>query len=276
MIRTLKLEWLKLKNYRVFWILLGMYLLALTVIAAGGGYFLEWLKDKGVELEGIDPTIIPIYDFPDIWQNLTYLASYGIILLTFIVIISVNNDVTYNTLRQNIIDGISKREYLMSKMMLILSLAGISTLVLVALGLIHGSIYSSVLESKFIFDELEFVAAYFFQIVLFCTMAFLLSLIIKKSGFVIVALFLYSIMFEPIIVVIFENAPFFKEGIMPSITPFFPINSMKSLIDLPFGRYIFQEINDNISIKALAISIGWFAIYLSGIIYILKKRDLKG
>ena len=276
MIRTLKLEWLKLRNYRIFWILLTMYILALIVIAAGGGLFLEWLKKEGVDFDGIDPTILPIYDFPDIWQNITYLASFGIILLAFIVIISVNNDITYNTLRQNIIDGISKYEYIVSKMMLILSLSLLSTLVLFLLGIIHGALFSHVWGIGVIFDELEFVLVYFYQIIVFCTMAFFLSLIIKKSGFVIVALFLYSLMFEPIIAAIFENAPVFRDGIMPVIVQYFPVKSMNNLIDVPFGRYIFKEINDNVSIKVLLISFGWFVIYLSGIVFILKKRDLKG
>jgi ABC-type transport system involved in multi-copper enzyme maturation permease subunit len=275
MIRTLTLEWLKLKNYRVFWILLGMYMLALIVIAAGGGLFLEWLKHEGADFQGIDPTILPIYDFPDIWQNLTYLASFGIILLCFIVIISVTNDISYNTLRQNIIDGISKREYLMSKMMLIFSLAAISTSLLLVLVIIQGAIFSHVWGSRFIFDELEFVAVYFYQIVLFCTMAFLLSLIVKKPGFVIVGLMLYALMFEPIATTIFEKAPPFREGWMPEIVQYFPIKSMNNLIKVPFGRYIFKEIQDYVSLKAVAISVGWFAIYLSGIVFILKRRDLK-
>lgn len=276
MIRPLTLEWLKLKNYRMFWILLGMYLLALIVIAAGGGLFLEWLKHEGADFNGIDPTILPIYDFPDIWQNLTYLASFGIILLTFIVIISVTNDINYNTLRQNIIDGISKREYLMSKMMLILSLAALSTMLLFVLGIIHGTLFSHVWGSRFIFDELEFVAVYFYQIVLFCTMAFLLSLILKKSGFVIVGLMLYALMFEPIATTILENAPFSRDTWAADIVQFFPIKSMNNLIKVPFGRYIFKEIHDNVSVRALAISLGWFVVYLSGIVFILKKRDLKG
>ena len=276
MIRTLTLEWLKLKNNRIFWILLGMYMLALIVIAAGGGMFLEWLKSEGESFRGIDPTIVPIYDFPDIWQNITYLASFGIILLCFIVIISVTNDISYNTLRQNIIDGLSKHEYFMSKIMLIIGLAALSTLLLFVLGLIHGALFSHVWGSKFIFDELEFVAVYFYQIVLFGTMAFFLSLLIKKTGFVIVTLFLYAMMFEPITTTIFENAPPFRDGWMPEIVQYFPIKSMNNLIKVPFGRYIFKEIQDYVSLKALAISLGWFAVYLSGIIYILKKRDLKG
>ena len=40
MIRVLKLEWLKVRNYKSFWILLGMYLLALLIIASGGVFFL--------------------------------------------------------------------------------------------------------------------------------------------------------------------------------------------------------------------------------------------
>ncbi|MEJ2594307.1 MAG: hypothetical protein P8100_04105 [bacterium] len=95
MIRALKLEWLKVRNYRVFWILTAMYTFAVVIIASIGVFFLEWLKNLGAEFDGIDPTIIPIYDFPDIWQNTTYLASFAKVLLAFIVIISINNDITY-------------------------------------------------------------------------------------------------------------------------------------------------------------------------------------
>ena len=154
MIRALKLEWLKLRNYRVFWILTGMYLFAVIIIASGGGFFLQWLKSQGADFDGIDPTILPIYDFPDIWQNTTYLASFVKVLLAFIVIISINNDVTYNTMRQNIIDGISKREFIYSKLLQIAALAFLSTLFLFIAGFINGSIYSHVWGPGFIFDEI--------------------------------------------------------------------------------------------------------------------------
>ena len=36
MIRAFTLEWLKLKHYRVFWILFGLYLLAQLIITNGG------------------------------------------------------------------------------------------------------------------------------------------------------------------------------------------------------------------------------------------------
>lgn len=275
MIDAIKLEWLKVKNYRVFWILMGMYLLALAIIAAGGVFFLEWLKSLGADFNGIDPTIVPIYDFPDIWQNMTYLGSYVKILLAFIVIISVNNDVTYNTLRQNIIDGISKKKYLLSKFIFITILAAISTLFLFFTGLITGTIYSHVWELRFIFDELEFLGAYFLDIVVYCSLAFLLSLIIKKAGFVIVLLVLYTMMFEPIASAILINAPFFRDTFWSELVAFFPIQSLNNLIKVPFGRYVFMEIQDYIPAKTLAIALVWLAFYLTMIITILTKRDLK-
>ncbi len=275
MIRTLKLEWLKVKNYRVFWVLMIMYLVALLIIASAGGLLLEWLKRMGADFQGIDPTILPIFDFPDVWQNITYLGTYVKIFVAFIVVISVNNDHTYSTLRQNIIDGLSKKEYIMSKMMMIFALALVSTVFIFLAGLINGIFYSHVWGLEYVFDEMEFLAAYFYEIIVFCTLAFLLALLIKKAGFVIVALSLYTIMFEPIAVAILENAPYFRDGIWPQIAQFFPIKSLNNLIKVPFGRYIFMEIEDNISLKAIAITFGWLVFYLSSIVYILNKKDLK-
>ncbi|MEP4532311.1 MAG: ABC transporter permease [Cyclobacteriaceae bacterium] len=275
MIRALKLEWLKIKNYPTFWVLLGLYALALVIICFGGMFLLEYLKNHGADFEGIDPTILPIYDFPDIWQNTTYIGSFLKILIAFIVVISITNDQTYNTLRQNIIDGISKKEYLIGKMLLIAALALFSTVLLFISGLINGSVYSHVQGGQYVFDELEFLFAYWYDIVIFCALAFLLSLIVKKAGFIIIALTLYSLMFEPILTMIFTEAPFLKGQIWASLAPYFPIHAINDLIPVPFPKYAFMEIEDNVPLSALAISTVWFVIYLGSIVFILNRRDLK-
>ena len=275
MIRAFKLEWLKIRNYKVFWILLVMYILALFIITSLGMVFFEFLKSKGADFQGIDPTILPIYDFPDIWQNTTYLGSFAKVLLAFIVIISVNNDTTYNTMRQNIIDGISKREFLLSKLSLILFLATISTSCLFVFDMVNGSIHSHPLGLAHRFDELEFLAVYFYDIVIYCSLAFLLALLIKKSGFVIIFLALYSLLFEPIAGAIFTYDPHFQGTILRAMTPFFPIYSLSDMIPVPFPKYYFQEIADNPPWSAVLISTGWLVVYLSAIYWILTKRDLK-
>jgi hypothetical protein len=270
-----KLEWLKLKHYRFFWILLGMYLVALFVICTFGVFFLEWLKRQGADFNGIDPTILPIYDFPDIWQNTTYLASFVKILLAFIVIISVTNDISYLTIRQNIIDGITKKTYLLSKLSLILFLAGFSTLFLFVFGMINGSIYSHVWGASYIFDEIEFLFAYFYDIVVFCSFAFILALVIRKAGFAIVLLFLYSLMFEPIFTLVLTESPWTRGTFWVQIADLFPIKAMNGLIPIPYPKYIFREVTDNIPLKALFTSTVWLVIFQILIYQYLVKKDLK-
>ncbi|MEQ8550153.1 MAG: hypothetical protein RIC03_19720 [Cyclobacteriaceae bacterium] len=275
MISAIKLEWLKLKNYRVFWVLIMMYLFALTVVAFGGTFFLEWLKSKGLDFKGFDPTMLPLYDFPDIWQNLTWIASFIKILLAYVVIISVNNDLTYNLLRQNIIDGFSKKKYLISKIALIVGLALMSTVALFIAGLINGYMYSQVMSVRYIFDEMEFLAAYALDILVFCSFAFLMSLLIKKAGFVIVALTIYSLMFEPILAFVLENAPFLEDPIWSNMAQFLPINALNKLIAVPFPKYIFEEVVTDIPFIPLVIVLAWETIFVGAIVYILNKSDLK-
>lgn len=274
MIRAFKLEWLKVKHYRVFWVLIGLYLLAQLIITNGGVFFLEWLKSKDIDFNGIDPTIIPIYDFPDIWQNATWLGSFVNVLISFIVVVSVNNELSYNTLRQNIIDGISKKEFLLSKGMLILFLSLVCTLVLFGSGLVTGLIYSHVTDTQYIFDELEFLVAFFMQLVAMSMFAFCVALIIKKAGFAIVFIFLYSSFFEPVATTIMEYAPFAKEY-TADIVKYFPIYSIRNLIDIPFPRYLLQEISTDILWYEWAIVLGWIGVYGGVITYLLNKKDLK-
>ena len=274
MIRAFILEWLKIKNHKIFWVILGLCLIVQFFITNGGVFLLEWLKTQAVNFKGLDPSIIPIYDFPDIWQNTTWLGSFIKILLGFIIIISINNDLMYNTLRQNIIDGISKKEFILSKLILIVFLAALCTLLLFFSGLTTGLIYSKVTEVKFIFDELEFVLAYFVQLCVFGTLALTIGFIIKKAGFAITFLFLYSHFFEPITTSILKYHPGLQEHTAYWVQ-FFPVYAINNLIDVPFQRYIFLEINDSIFWYEWLICLTWSAIYILITAYLLNKKDLK-
>ncbi|MEM6644152.1 MAG: ABC transporter permease [Bacteroidota bacterium] len=274
MIRAFVLEWLKLKHYRVFWILFGLYLLAQLIITNGGIFLLEWLKNQGADFDGIDPTLLPIYDFPDIWQNSTWLASFVNLLIAFIVIVSVNNELSYNTLRQNIIDGVSKKEFVLSKVAIILFLSGICTVVLFISGLVAGFLYSHVTDLKYVFSKLEFLLAYFLQLVAISMFAFAIALLIRKAGFAIVFIFLYCIFFEPIATTIMEYAPFAKPY-TAGFVKFFPVYSFRNLIDVPFPKYILKEINDQIFWYEWLIVLAWIGLFSTFIYRRLTRKDLK-
>jgi hypothetical protein len=273
MIRLLQIEWLKLKNYKVFWILTSLYFLGIAIVGSSGMFLMEFLKRQGADFNGINPTIIPLYDFPDVWQNLTYIATFFKVILAFIVIISITNEISYRTLRQNVIEGMSKWDFLKSKLSLIFILSAIATFFLFLQGLITGLIYSNIREARFIFMELEFLAAYFLELFTFLSFALLIALVLKRAGFAIVILFMYTLIFEPILAINLEHIPQIPDQYR-AIVPFLPIKALNNLIKVPFQRYVFMEIQDYIGWVETVIVIGWLIIYNFFIIWILRKRDL--
>ncbi len=273
MIRIFEIEWLKLKNYRVFWVLFALYFLGLTIVCSSGMFLMEFLKSKGADLNGVDPTILPLYDFPDVWQNVTYVATFFKLFLAFIVIISVTNEISYRTLRQNVIDGLSKKEFLISKLALIVSLSSLATIFLFLQGLIMGLIYSKVGGLKYIFSSLEFFPAYFLEVCTFLSLAFLLSILIKKSGFVIVLLFMYTLIFEPFVVVNMEHNPHIPNT-MDWIIPYLPIKSLNNLIRVPFPKYVLMRIQDYVALVDILIVAAWLFIYNYLVLVIMQKRNV--
>jgi ABC-type transport system involved in multi-copper enzyme maturation permease subunit len=273
MLRTIEIEWLKLKNYKVFWALVIMYFAGLMIILSSGMFLMEFLKSKGAEFEGIDPTILPLYDFPDVWQNMTYIATFFKLILAFIVIISITNEISYRTMRQNVIDGMSKWEFLQSKLALILVLSFAAVAFIFVEGLVMGLIYSHVITFRDIFSELEFLAGYFFEVFTFLSFALLVGLVLKKAGFAIVFIFMYTLIFEPFLTINLQYNELIKEH-TSWIVPFFPIRALNNLIQVPFQRYIFMEIRDFIAWKDVLIVFVWLLVF-QGIIYrLLTKRDI--
>ena len=49
MMRLLKIEWIKLRSYKAFWILSILYFAGLFLVFMGGQFFLMWLESEGVE-----------------------------------------------------------------------------------------------------------------------------------------------------------------------------------------------------------------------------------
>lgn len=276
-IKAFVLEWLKVRHYRVFWILLGLYLLSLVILTSGGAVFLEFLKYKGLKWEGIDPTIIPIYDFPDVWHNNAWLGHFTKIFLAFIVVISVTNDWTFQTMRQNIIDGISKKEFILSKIILIVFLGAISTVFLFVTSFLIAMVYSHTHDIGSMFSEMEFLLLYFVDIFKYCTFALFVTILMRRPGFVIVFLIFYSLIIEPIIGAILKYNPNINKA-TGWIEPWLPSSyfSMESgLIEIPFPRYLLQEVQEGILWYPLFIALVWSVvfIFLSG--WQLVKKDVR-
>jgi ABC-2 type transport system permease protein len=134
-------------------------------------------------------------------------------------------------------------------------------------------IYSTVKYPELIFSELEFLLAYFLEVVTFLCFALLLGLLLKRAGFAIVLIFMYTLIFEPMLTVNMEHNTWIKDQVS-WLAPFFPIRALNNLIHVPFQRYVFMEIQDYVAWKDILIVFGWLSVYVASIYKLLDKRDI--
>jgi len=267
MLHLLKIDLKKLTNYRTFWVVCGLYFFTLAFVTASGMEFLKWLASKGAEFgANININRIPLYHFPDVWQNLVFISGMFKIVLAIMVVISVTNEYQYRTIRQNIIDGMSRWEFLQSKMLtnVLLSLMSVAMVFLIAL--VTGMIYSPQLELTDLFSDLEFFPAYFLEIFAFLSYALMLGIFVQRSGLTIILLLL-SHMIEAIVKVNIPDAAGWLKD-------FFPMQSITNLIAMPFARYALQQIQDYVAVGAVLIALGWTFLFNYFAYVRLKKSDI--
>lgn len=267
MLQLLKVDLKKLRHYRTFWIIVGLYFFTLCMGAASGMEFLKWLA-RIIEGFGqaINITRIPIYHFPDIWQNLAWASGLLKIVLAIMTVISITNEFTYRTIRQNIIDGLSREQFLLSKVMMNLVLASLSMVMVFLIASVAGLIYSPQLDFPYGFTGIGFYPAYFLEVFAFLSFALMLGIFIQRSGLTIILL-LISYLIELII----------KENIdeyVPQLIQFFPLESIMNLVPMPFARYAFQEIRDYVTFETVAIASVWTFLFNYFAYLKLKKSDI--
>jgi ABC-2 type transport system permease protein len=247
MLHLLNIDLKKLTSYRTFWVVIVIYFSILLMLTTSGMAILTYLANKGAQL-GADINVrrVPLYHFPDVWQNMIWISGFLKFVLGVLVIVSVTNEYAYRTVRQNIIDGLSRWEFLQSKILTNVVLAAVSTVGLFIISLVAGLIMSPELRLSEIFDDVEFFPAYFLQVFGYLSFALMISMLIQYN--------------------VFED--------LPVIQPFFPLESIEALITLPFERYWFQEILDHPLLKTVLLASFWTFMFNYFAYLKLKKADI--
>ena len=265
MIRLLRIELNKIVYSKVFWITLGLYVILIIPIAFYledfiGSFSINIGSGEASAKQPVGNMLLgdrSIFSFPGIWHYITYLASWFKLLLAIIVITNITNEYSYKTLRQNIIDGMSKWEVIWAKELIILLLSLFTVIIIIILGLFLG-VPS---EEVSFFEGTSIVFTYFISLILYLNFAYFLCSWLKKTGFVIGVLFLYTL--------IIENLISFK--LPDSITQFFPMNLIDSMVPNPLERLLGQEVVYSFSPSYIAASIAYTILFI-GLIYWMLKR----
>ena len=79
--------------------------------------FIALLASVNFNFLGLDFRLadMGIFNFPFIWHFNTYIATWLKLFLAIIIVSMMANEYTYGTLKQNLIDGLSKKEFITSK-----------------------------------------------------------------------------------------------------------------------------------------------------------------
>lgn len=225
-----------------------------------------------------------IFNFPYIWHFNTYAAAVLKLFLAIVIVSMMANEYSYGTLKQNLIDGLSKKEFILSKFVTIVLFSLCSTLFVFVMTLILGYSFSSYTELGIVFSDLEYIFAFFVKLVGFFSFCLFLGILVKRSAFALGFLLVWNIL--EAIAKGFLNFRLFPEGkIAGYITQFFPLEAMSNLIVEPISRLsIIKSIGTQMGVEnlkdysvpfsAIVIVIGWTMIFLFLSYRILKNRDL--
>ena len=276
MLRLLTIEFYKLKHSRSSKVLSIAYFVILSFIALiasiefNMGDFQIRIADQG------------IFNFPFIWHFNTWVAATLKFFLAIVIVSMISNEYSNRTLKQNLIDGLSKKEFMLSKFYTVIAFAALSTLFIFVMTVILGYSFSDYTEFSIVTREMEFLLAYFFKLVGFFSFCLFLGVLVKRSAFALGFLFVWWI-FENILYGILRWQ--INAETADAIVQFFPLEAMKNLINLPFQRLNFIETAANqlqadiqidyaVHWYEVGIVSVWIFLFIYGAYRLLMKRDL--
>lgn len=216
MIHLLKIEFSKVRNYRTFWVILMVYMVLVPLAFIGiGNLPLPFLPEKS-----------EMFGFPSVWNYITWSASWFNVLLGVLVVTLTCNEITFRTQRQNIIDGMSRSQMILSKFYFFAVLAAAVTFYTFLIGLIFGICYTGFND---IFSGIDYIAIYFVQTLGYFAFAFFFAVLIKRAALSIV---LY------IVIILLRSL--YSLALGPTLAQFFPINVIGDLTPFPFFKEILE------------------------------------
>ncbi|MBU1537022.1 ABC transporter permease, partial [Myxococcota bacterium] len=212
---------------------------------------------------------IPIFDFEVLWHHLTWVYKLGTITLSFITIVAVTGEYRERTIRQNIIDGLSRNQFLLSKLYMVLSLALFVTVATFLIGLMTGLAWSRTQGLSAVMKNIHYLGYYFLYVFSFLLFSLTLAMVVKRSGAAIGILMFYLFLIEPIVTSILTYGMN-----MEWLSNLFPMNGTGNLLRNPFSRYLLREKQAELAQTALMVTTVYIGIYLTITSYLIRRRDI--
>lgn len=230
MLHLLKIEWLKVKNYKAFWIFSILYSFAILGINYTGYYVNE------LALQSLPQSQLLLgtpYAFPKVWQTVGWMSSWLLYFPGILFIMLLTNEFNFKTHRQNIIDGWTRAQFVSVKFVFAILFAIVATFFNFLVCLLFGSLTTG---SVFSFQGIENVGYIFIQTVAYITFAMFLGVLFRRNGAAIAVFFIYGLIFEYLITLLIN----YKMDLSP-IGYFLPLQVTDVMLPIPFGNTIIYK-----------------------------------
>lgn len=275
MLRLLNIEIHKLKYNTASRVLIIIYFALLTSIALIAAIKFDigpvkfHLAEQG------------IFNFPYIWHFNTFMAAWFKFFLLLVIVSMMSNEYSNKTLKQNLIDGLSKKEFILSKFYTVVLFALVSTLFVFVVSVILGYIYSDFTEFSIVTTDLEYLFAFFVKLLGFFSFGLFLGILVKRSAFAVGGMLVWLI-----IEGITKGMLYWKaEAVVTDVMRIFPLEAMANLIKEPFTRLsavktvakqVGEDLTKDFSVQPLDVFIvlAWTFLFIYWSYLLLKKRDL--
>ncbi|MEM7187224.1 MAG: ABC transporter permease [Bacteroidota bacterium] len=226
-----------------------------------------------------------IFNFPFIWHFNAWVAAWLKLFLAVVIVSIVANEYSYRTLKQNLIDGLSKKEFISSKVLTVILFSLVSTVFLFIVSLILGLIFSDYNEIGIIFSDMQHIFAYFLKLICFFCFCMFLAFWVKRSAFALGFLGLWQVI-EGLIAILFQYIKVKTDvNLFETVYNFLPLNAMSDLIEEPITRFgavqsaanqLGESFDTSYDVPwtSVLICIGWTVLFIYWSYAILKRRDL--
>ncbi|MCC8035212.1 MAG: ABC transporter permease [Rikenellaceae bacterium] len=259
--RLLNIEWLKIRRYKAFFWLFGIFIVSVF----GVNYIVS--KTIGLVGEEVPETAMVLgrpFDFPMVWHTVCYLTGFLLFIPGLLVIMFTSNEYGFRTARQSVIDGLSRREFILSKILLIGAFAVFLTGLVFVVSLIYGLSQGG----SFTTHGMHFLGYFFLQSLMDMSVAFVLVMLFRRSGIAIGIYFLYAFIVENLIALIINY------NIKAGMGYFLPLKSVNKLIPAPSHLASVMDVGTPQAPGLLAAAVVWIGLMLWFCLGRFRRSDL--
>jgi hypothetical protein len=259
--QLLAIEWMKLKNYRAFWILFCIYLATIF----GANYIIYRIQlhiyaEKQVKNIATMMLGNPPYSFPSVWQAVAHVSSWLLFIPGLIMILAVTNEYSFKTHRQNVIDGLTRKQFISAKIMLVGLFALLSTIAVAITAVIFGFMSG---DASFSFEGFSYIGYYFLQAMSYIMVALLMAVLFKRGALAIGVFFAYAMVLEQILVLVLNKYA-------NNMGRYLPLETTDMMVPFPYIQKVMNKLMadtpDYTSIFIVSL------LYLAGYLFFTVRK----